>query len=91
MSKVAISGYEQDGICEHCGRTLKHCIRISDGRIVGAACLDKQITKPRVRDGKPFRFGAKHIVHMAKVVQFAPANRWSAYGVNQTSIEFECA
>ncbi len=88
---VAITGYEQDGWCEHCGRKLRHCIRISDGRIVGATCFDKKITKPKVYQGKPYRVGSQHIIHTAKVVQFRSADKWSRYGVSANTIQFEVA
>ena len=90
-NQVEIVGYEQHGNCEHCRRPLKHCIRISDGRIVGATCFDKKLTKPRVYQGKSYRFGSEHIVRIAKVVQFVPPHRWSTYGVNEQSARFEAA
>ncbi len=58
MSQISIVGYESDCNCEHCGRALRHGIRLSDGRLVGATCLDKKLTKPRLHQGKSFRFGA---------------------------------
>ncbi|MDX3998414.1 hypothetical protein, partial [Pseudomonas aeruginosa] len=70
MSQISIVGYESDCNCEHCGRALRHGIRLSDGRLVGATCLDKKLTKPRLHQGKSFRFGAEHIIKIAKVVQF---------------------
>lgn len=37
MSQISIVGYESDCNCEHCGRALRHGIRLSDGRLVGAS------------------------------------------------------
>lgn len=90
-NQVSIVGYEQDGICEHCGRTLTHCIRISDGRIVGATCFDKKITKPREYQGKKYRFGSQHIIKIAKVVAWKSPSVWERYGVNEQSTRFEYA
>jgi hypothetical protein len=91
MSKLEIVGYEQDGNCEHCGRGLKHCIRLSDGRIVGATCFDKKITQPKIYQGKKYRVGSAHIIKLAKVAQFVPAHKWSLYGVGHLSLSFEAA
>lgn len=91
MNQVAIVGYEQGGQCEHCGRALKHCIRLGDGRIVGATCFDKKLTQPREYFGKKYRLGAERIVHIAKVVEMVPAGKWNAYGVNSDSTTFQAA
>lgn len=91
MNQIAIVGYEQGGQCEHCGRALKHCIRTSDGRIVGATCFDKKLTAPRVYQGRKYRLGAERIVHIAKVVERIPAHQWGGYGVNSDSTIFEAA
>ena len=91
MNTITIVGYEQEGNCEHCGRALKHCIRISDGRIVGATCLDKKISKPKTYQGKNYRLGAELIIKAAKVAQFKSPNQWSRYGVNQNTMTFELA
>lgn len=89
MNTITIVGYEQDGHCEHCGRALKHCIRISDGRIVGATCLDKKLTKPKIYQGKSYRLGADLIVKAAKCAQYIPASRWGQYGVSALTLTFE--
>ncbi len=95
MTQLIITGYENDADgeinCEHCGRGLKHGIRISDGRLVGAACLNKQLTKPKQHQGKAYRIGPALIVKAAKCVQFAPEHRWATYGVNKHTITFEAA
>jgi len=91
MNQISIVGYESECSCEHCGRSLKHGIKLCDGRIVGATCLDKKLTMPRLYQGKKFRFGAEFIVKIAKVVQFySPAN-WSRFGVSASSATFEAA
>lgn len=89
MVNITIVGYEKGGKCEHCGRVLKHGIRISDGRIVGAQCLNKQLTKPRTYQGKKYRFGAEHIIKIAKVVEYKTPFEWSRYGVSVQSTIFE--
>ena len=93
MSNVTltISGYTQNCNCEHCGRRLKHGVKLSDGRVVGAQCLDKQLSAPRIRNGKKFRFGAQHIIKIAKVVELKSPDHWGRYGVNKISTEFEAA
>lgn len=89
MCKLIIVGYERDQVCGHCGRNLKHGIKLSDARVVGAQCLNKALTQPKVVHGKKVRVGASYIIRTAKVVQFIPADRWLTYGVVQESTEFE--
>lgn len=84
--KIIIVGYEQDGHCEHCGRKLRHCIRISDGRLVGATCLDKKLTSPKVYQGKKYRLGAELIIKAAKVAQFVAPQNWARYGVSASTM-----
>lgn len=91
MVAIEIVGYEQDGHCEHCGRVLKHCIRISDGRIVGATCLDKKLTKPKVYQGRTYRLGAELIIRAAKVAQFHQPASWGRFGVSASTMQFEAA
>lgn len=88
MSSIVIVGYEQDCNCEHCGRQLVHGIRISDGRVVGATCLDKKITAPKVYMGKKYRLGTELIIRAAKVVQTKAASEWARYGVSQSTVTF---
>lgn len=89
MKTITIVGCEVDGHCEHCGRALKHCIRLSDGRIVGAICLDKKLTAPKVYQGKKYRLGADLIIRAAKCAQFIPAHKWSGYGVSPSTMSFD--
>lgn len=89
MGQISIVGYESECNCEHCGRALKHGIRLSDGRLVGATCFDKKLTLPRTYQGKSFRFGAEFIVKIAKVVQFYSPNNWARFGVSASSATFE--
>lgn len=93
MATIAIVGYEQDCNCEHCGRPLVHGVRISDGRVVGATCLDKKLTAPRVdsRTKKQYRFGSEFIIRCAKVAQFHAPISWARFGVSQSSMIFEAA
>ncbi len=88
---IAITGYEKDGNCEHCGRVLKHCIRLSDGRLVGATCFDKKVTTPKIYQGKKYRVGSEHIIKLAKVAQFVNPSNWSRYGLNNTHFIFSLA
>lgn len=67
METIAIQGYEKNGTCEHCGRSLIHCIRIDDGRLVGATCFDKILTKPRRYFGKAYRIGQENVIRLAKM------------------------
>lgn len=89
MTQIAIVGYESDCNCDHCGRALRHGVRLNDGRVVGATCLDKKLTKPRQYQGNSFRFGAEHIVRIAKTVQFYSPSNWSRFGVSASSTIFE--
>ena len=91
MATIEIVGYEEDCNCEHCGRALRHGIRISDGRTVGATCLDKKLTLPKVYQGKKYRLGAELIVRAAKVAQFYTPNAWSRFGVSASTMQFEAA
>lgn len=89
MASISIVGYEQDCNCEHCGRALRHGIRISDGRVVGATCLDKKLTAPKIYRGKKYRLGAELIIRAAKVVEWKQPADWSLYGVSAGTIQFE--
>ena len=91
MTTIEIVGYEEDCNCEHCGRALRHGIRISDGRTVGATCLDKKLTLPKVYQGKKYRLGAELIVRAAKVAQFYTPNTWSRFGVSASTLQFDAA
>ena len=92
MKTIQIVGYEQEGNCEHCGRSLKHCIRISDGRIVGATCLDKQITKPKIYNGKRYRVGSNQIIRMARIIErYSLSDAGRMYGIYGSSLTFELA
>lgn len=86
---IQIIGYEKDCNCEHCGRSLKHGIRINDGRIVGAQCLDKSLTKPKNYQGKNYRIGSELIIRAAKVVEFYSPAKWGSFGVTSQTITFE--
>lgn len=89
QGSISIVGYEENSKCEHCGRALLHGIRISDGRVVGATCLDKKITKAKVYKGKKYRIGHELIVQAAKVVQWKQPHEWGRYGVSAGTIQFE--
>ena len=91
MEQLVITGYERDSNCEHCGRRLRHGIRLHDGRVVGATCLDKKLTKPRKYQGKAYRFGPEYIIRIAKVVQNHPSDTWPRFGVSICSTVFEAS
>lgn len=90
-NKIEIVGYERESNCEHCGRALVHGIRISDGRTVGATCLDKQLTQPKEYQGKKFRLGAELIIRAAKVAQSYAPHQWARFGVSASTMTFEAA
>lgn len=91
MNKLVIVGYESDCNCEHCGRALKHGVRLSDGRVVGATCLDKKLTAPRIYQGRKYRLGSELIIKAAKCAQFVVPTNWARYGVGAATMEFEAA
>lgn len=91
MMQLVIAGYEREAVCEHCGRRLVHGIRMADGRTVGATCLDRKLTLPKVYQGKRYRMGSAYIIRAAKVVQLYPPSKWDAYGVSQWGITFDGA
>lgn len=88
MAIIEIVGYEQDTLCAHCNRKLKHGIVLSDGRTVGATCLDKQLTEPKQYQGKKFRLGSELIINAAKVVQFKDPRSWGRFGVSHQTLQF---
>ena len=91
MSKISIVGYENDDHCEHCNRPLVHCIRLDDGRLVGAQCFNKVLTKPVSYQGKTYRLGASKIIELAKIRQFWSEERRKRCGYYPISFEFELA
>jgi hypothetical protein len=88
MATITIVGYEQEGHCDHCGRALKHCIRLDNGSVVGATCFDKTLTKPRIYRGKPYRVGSENIIRYAKI---AESGKLARYGVTINQLTFEAA
>jgi hypothetical protein len=86
--KLEIMGYEQEGKCEHCGRNLIHCIKLSDGRIVGATCFDKKMTKAKTYNGKKYRIGADKVIYYAQLREFGKLNK---AGIPATSLVFDAA
>lgn len=89
MAQIQIIGYRENGECDHCGRALRHCIQIDDGRTVGATCLDKKLSAPKTYNGKTYRVGASFIVKVAKVVERVSPAYWSRYGINEHAVTFE--
>ena len=80
---LTITGYDTDTVCECCGKSLVHGIRLADGRTVGAQCFNKVLTKPLSYGGKTYRVGAENIIRRAKVREFysagAAAERFGFY------------
>jgi len=85
---VNIVGYQQEEVCQHRGRKLKHGIVLDNGMIVGATCLDKVLTAPKQYNGKAYRLGTELIIRAAKVVQMKTPAAWSRYGVSAETIRF---
>ncbi len=83
--------YEGEGRCEHCGRPLKYCIRISDGRIVGATCFAEVMTAPRCRFGQPYRQNQEEIIRLAKIAACCSFAGMARYGVYPDDLRFEVA
>jgi len=84
---LIITGYEQEVHCEHCGRHLKHGVRLADGRVVGADCFVKMVA-PKYYKGKKVRTTASWIRDVAKVVQFVSPDNWARYGVNEDATKY---
>jgi len=90
-NEIQIIGYVSEARCDHCGRALRHGIRIDDGRTVGASCLANVLTAPRRHAGKAYRYAPATVVDLAKVAEFAPAHLWANYGFNTASATFLAA
>lgn len=88
---IQITGYAPEAHCDHCGRALRHGVRIDDGRTVGATCLANKLTAPRKHAGRAYRLAADAVVHMAKVVERVPAHLWGQYGVSDAGLTFNRA
>lgn len=67
---LVIVGYSEDDVCAHCNKTLRHGIRLADGRVVGAQCFNKVLTLPQTYGGKSYRVGAEQIIRYAKIAEF---------------------
>ena len=91
MNQIGIVGYEENGHCEHCGRALRHCIKLNDGRIVGATCFDKKLTLPISYNGTKYRLGAERIVFMAKAAEFWGPRRQMQAGLYPHQFIFDAA
>lgn len=89
---IVITGYTEDCNCEHCGRNLRHGIRISDGRVVGAQCFDKVLTLPQTYGGKSYRVGAENVIRYAKIAErFTAKAAESRFGVGLSHRTFRLA
>lgn len=89
---LTIVGYEQEGHCDHCGRALRHCIRLADGRVVGAQCFDQRLTRPRLYQGRPYRIGAQKVIELARLVQrYNDDTLLKNFGIGHRERTFEAA
>ena len=91
MSTLTIVSYEQDGHCEHCGRPLKHCIKLDDGRIVGATCFAKVLTKPLKHYKKSYRLGPAEIIRYAQCAARYSEAGLAKLGLSTKNLTFEAA
>jgi hypothetical protein len=87
---MIITGYTQEGRCEHCNRPLKHVIKTDRGEF-GATCIDKKLTKPRIQNGKSYRVGSEHIVFLAKAQEFWSVAKQVANGLYLSHFTFDDA
>lgn len=86
---LEIIGYQEEHGCEHCNRWLRHGIVLSNGKVVGATCFDKKLTKPRVdRSGRKYRVGSEWIIKLAKAARYDAATK-QRYGYGPQQFQFE--
>lgn len=88
---ITITGYTTDCNCEHCGRNLKHGIRIDDGRVVGAQCLDQVMTKPKVWSGKSYRIGKENVIRYARLRAKYNDSGLARFGIYSDMLTFQKA
>jgi hypothetical protein len=89
---LTITGYDTDTVCECCGKSLVHGIRLADGRTVGAQCFNKVLTKPLTYSGKTYRLGAEGIIKYAKVAEYyTPAEGGRRFGIYPDMMVFKSA
>jgi ribosome-binding protein aMBF1 (putative translation factor) len=93
MSKITITGYESDCNCEHCGRKLKHGIKIEQNgltKTVGAHCLANDMTKPQEYQGRKYRLPANDIIEKAKWLEYRSwewLTTWKGFTLGQITFE----
>lgn len=88
---ITITGYTTDCNCEHCGRNLRHGIRINDGRVVGAQCLDQVMTKPKTYGGKAYRIGKENVIRYARLAGKYTESGLRRFGIYPDMLTFEKA
>jgi len=92
LETLTIVGYENDSVCECCGKQLVHGILLADGRTVGAQCFNKVLTLPKTYGGKSFRIGAENVIKYAKVAQFyTPSEAGKRFGIYPEMMVFKSA
>ena len=84
--KLKIAGYKRETHCDHCGRALLHGIILADGRVVGATCLTRKMTKPHVYMGRTWRTRETDAVRYAKLAELGKLGQ---AGIPEEAITFE--
>jgi len=87
--KVTITGYEESGKCDHCGRSLKHVIKLSNGQLVGSTCFANLMTEPKIHMGRKYRVSPTTVRELAQVAEFWSADKQSRNGYSAASFLFE--
>jgi hypothetical protein len=92
---ITIVGYDHDSNCEHCGRKLKHGIKVEQNgliRTVGAMCLSNDMTLPQEYQGKKYRLPVDEIINKAKWLE---SKNWEWLvkwrGFTYSQIQFQAA
>lgn len=91
MAQLTIIGYEQECSCDHCGRSLKHGIKVGGLGTIGADCFNKMIKADRKKfsgNGKP---GASYIRMLAKLKERDNPQTLRNLGYGDWSFTFEAA
>jgi hypothetical protein len=87
--KVQIVGYQEMCNCDHCGRNLKHGIKLSDGRTVGSVCLVNKISLPRKNGGKTYRVSSSFAIYLAKMTEHYEEGKLLMLGLHQECRTFD--
>jgi len=87
---ISILGYEAECDCDHCGRSLRHGIKVSGLGTIGADCFRAMIRSNRKRfsQGKP---DAAYVHTLAKLKERDSAAQLSRMGYGPNHFVFEVA